>query len=162
MSWIAAVLISGLALTGCGEGVQLIPSDLVRPARLTEQDRQSFLNVCMPMVKSIPAKAEGRVSAEIHNEMKNQVGTLASRLCDCLNTTMEESGSKLQFLMAVTTIERRTNSQGQKVKVGDFPALKTAAMKIGMTEAAYERSRSDVETLINHSANHCKRSFKGY
>ena len=118
-----------------GPEIAFSRNDLAAPASVSKLERQSFADVCVPKVRStrLNMQGAGRVTGEQLRDMKSALDRLAPQICECLATAIEDRGNRLQFLMAITALEK--GSIKEDMQIPEYPALKTAAMKAGMSDA---------------------------
>lgn len=172
MPLVAAALITGLAMSGCGEApatpaatgksavvdFTLTAGDLQGAARLTRSERRSFIDACIFGISSISegevAKKKGSVSKSDLQEMRHEVGQLTPRFCECFTDAYEDRASKLQVVMLATAF-RLGHKIGGKSIIPELTALRLETQKHGMSNADWAKARKVLQDIGKAAGDHC-------
>lgn len=135
--------------------------DVHGSARLSADERKAHVDNCIGQKRRLVATFSWikRINSGGTSKLPDELDRYVPPFCECLVNQVEDRGSKMQLLMAMSALEQvgltPWSTQGP-----DFSAFRAAAKRHGMSGGAFEHVHTETRQIHASAAKLCVRHVR--
>jgi hypothetical protein len=146
---------------GSNSTLNLSSTDVHGSARLTRNERDAAVALCISKVVHTPISSGGtiRISGTVSDLRKKRTEE-ATPACDCVINQVEDRSSKLQFLMVMDAIAK-ANTLFFRRGSPEFSRFWDHAQKAGMNYGEFQAAGRQIERIMASTIDTCSKHLSG-
>lgn len=131
----------------------LTRQDVFGSARLSAAERTRHAAHCASNKDKLAAAfgISRRLTDEARKRRADDIYQFVPAFCECFVNQVEDRGSRMQVLMAMSLVEQA----GMLFSQPSYGAFRRAALKAGMTDEQYDAARAEFQRISVRSAELC-------
>lgn len=131
----------------------LTRQDVFGSARLSAAERTQHTQHCASNTDKLASAfaSSRRLTEEARRRRMSDIHEFIPPFCECFVSQVEDRGSRMQVLMAMSTVEQA----GKFFSQPSYEAFRRAALRVGMTQEQYTIARGEFQRITQRSAELC-------
>ncbi len=141
-----------VATTGCdavgnsnSRAIELSEADIAGSASLSKSEQDGYIARCYAQRYALADYLRIRPTGGDVNE---KLDVIFESFCDCYVNKFGSVGSKLQLKMTMSLIDK-ARVQLSRSSVPEFPEMRAAAAKVGMSNSDFDRARIEIADIAD-------------